>query len=251
MNSLTHDEIASVAQARGSEDVAWLQKWLRDVAEQNLKVDGIGGSVTRAAFIQAFANRNAPAITPAEMEEIARSLGDTDTRRIRAVAKVESNGGGWFDSGLPKILYERHRYWKLTAAVHRIVSWFANPQRGGYTTDANNNGINDSWEKLSYAVCKDPLAALQSVSIGKFQIMGEHYRLCGFAHPVEMLWAARNSELAHYHMLRDYILKVANLRDAFLSLSTNAETCRRFAAGYNGKAYEENAYHKKLAAAMK
>lgn len=230
-------------------DVAWVQQWLNDHAGCHLTVDGIGGSLTRAAFITAFANKNAPAVTEAELLQIARDLGDNDTKRIRAVAKVESAGGGWFDSGLPKILFERHKFWKHTTRP-KTITFYSNPKRGGYSMDANGNGINDSWEKLSYAVCRDPLAALKSVSIGKFQVLGEYYRQCGYAHPIEMLWAARNGELAHYLMLRDYILKVANLKGAFLALGRNAEANRAFARGYNGAAYAENAYHTKLAGAM-
>lgn len=51
-------------------------------------------------------------------------------------------------------------------------------------------------------------------------------------------------------MLRDYILKVANLKGAFLALGANAEANRAFARGYNGVAYAKNAYHSKLARAM-
>ena len=117
--------------------------------------------------------------------------------------------------------------------------------------DANKNSINDSWEKLSLAACKDPLAAFQSVSIGKFQVMGQWYRQCGFDHPIEMLWAASIDEYAHYKMLRDYILKVANLQAAFLKISSNPENCRDFARGYNGPAYAKYDYHSKIAKEMR
>ena len=233
-------------------NVAWMQKWLNaHGAYPTLVVDGDSGSLTRSAIINVFVNKNAQAITQEQLQSIARDLGDSNTRRINAVAKVESAGGGWFDSGLPKILYERHKYWGFTALSNRIKSWFANPSAGDYTTDANKNGINDSWEKLSLAACKDPLAAFQSVSIGKFQVMGQWYRQCGFDHPIEMLWAARNDEYAHYKMLRDYILKVANLQAAFLKISSNPENCREFARGYNGPAYAKYDYHTKIAKEMR
>lgn len=232
-----------------NEDVAWVQKWLNDHAGTNLVVDGVWGMMSRSAFLLAFANKNAPAITESELLSIAQQLGDVDTRRIRAVAKVESAGSGWFDNGLPKILYERHMFWRETEKPKQI-KWYSNPKAGNYTLDANNNQMNDSWEKLAFAIGSDPLAAFKSVSIGKFQVMGLWYRECGFAHPIEMLWAARNSELAHYEMLRDYILNVAKLKGAFLSLDGNAESNRAFAKGYNGVAYAANSYHEKLAAAM-
>lgn len=116
-------------------DVAWVQQWLNERAGCDLAVDGIGGSLTRAAFITAFANKNAPAITEAELLQIARDLGDGDTKRIRAVAQVESAGGGWFDSGLPKILFERHKFWKHTTRP-KIITSYSNPEAGGYSMDA-------------------------------------------------------------------------------------------------------------------
>ena len=63
--------------------------------------------------------------------------------------------------------------------------------------------------------------------------------------------AARNSQRAHYMMLRDYILKVANLKPAFLKLSTNPADCEAFARGYNGGGYKKYDYHNKLAKAMR
>ena len=229
-------------------DVAWMQAWLNENCGTDLEIDGVWGTLSRSTFISAMACRTAPAITEQELQTIAEQLGDTDTKRIKAVADVESNGSGWFNSGLPKILWERHKFWKHTA--DKTASWYSNPNAGDYTMDANANGINDSWEKLSLAIGKDPLAALKSISIGKFQVLGEYYLQCGYQHPIEMLYACSRSELAHYAMLRDYILNVAKLKEAFLALSTNPNDNRAFARGYNGKAYERYEYHIKLAKAM-
>lgn len=230
-----------------------LQQWLNDHgANPKLTVDGLAGTLTRAAIIQVFVNKNAKAITEDELLSIAKELGDTNTKRIKAVAKVESGGAGWFDSGLPKILYERHYFYKLTTdAIRKITGWFINKDAGDYTTDANKNGINDSWEKLALAACKDPDAAFKSISIGKFQVMGNYYKELGFSHPIEMLWAARNSEYEQYKMLSGYILKVANMKKDFLALSTNPQTNVPFARKYNGVNYKKYNYDVKLAQAMK
>lgn len=245
---LSNEQLATVRNI----DVAWVQTWLNANAGTNLEVDGAWGTASRAAFINAFVCRNATAITEAELAAIASELGDSSVQRIKAVATVESAGSGWFNSGLPKILYERHKFWEWAKNVSsRVVSWFANPNAGDYTIDANNNGINDSWEKLSLAMGVEPLAALQAISMGKFQVLGRYYRECGYNHPIEMLYACSRSEYAQYCLLRDYILKVANCKAAFLALSSNADDCRAFAQAYNGSKYEKFAYHTKLAAAMK
>ena len=233
-----------------NKDIAFLQQWLNNHSNSNLAVDGIAGTLTRSAFILCFVNKNAKAVTEDELLQLARELGDTDTKRIKAVSKVESGGSGWFDSGLPKILYERHLFYRLTRGKYSVTG-YSNPVAGGYTLDANKDGVNDSWEKLALAVCKDQIAALSSISIGKFQVLGKYYKECGFSHPLDMLWSATHSEFNHYKMLRDYILNVANCRQAFLKLSTNPNDCRAFAKAYNGPAYEKFDYHNKLARAMR
>lgn len=234
-------------------NVQELQQWLNDHgAKPKLVVDGQGGTLTRSAFIQVFVNKNAKAITKTELSNIAKLLNDTDTKRIEAVASVESMGGGWFDSGLPKILYERHYFYRLTNKTLKWLSfgYLGNSSSGGYTTDVNSNGINDNWEKLSAAACINPDAACMSVSIGKFQVMGKYYKELGFDNPIDMLWAARTNEHEHYKMLVGYI-KMANLQKAFLSISTNPTNNIPFVYGYNGPAWKKNDYANKLANAMK
>ena len=237
-------------------NVKELQSWLNDRgASPKLVADGIGGPKTREAIYQVFRNNKAKAVTQDDINRMAGMLGDTSDKRIKAVARVESAGNSFDNNGLVKILYERHYFYK---AVKRIIffpgrtdHFLSNPSWGGYTTDFNNNAINDSWEKLAYAACIDPDGAFQSVSIGKFQVMGSHYKALGYAHPIDMLYDATTNESSHYYMLVNYILKVANLSNAFLKLSTNSEDCRAFAKGYNGSNYASNKYHTKLADAMK
>ena len=53
-----------------------LQKWLNaHGASPKLKEDGIGGTLTKSAFIQVFVNKDAKAITKDQLLEIAKSLG--------------------------------------------------------------------------------------------------------------------------------------------------------------------------------
>ena len=238
-------------------NVKELQLWINGkiksegLAITPLVADGIPGPLTRSTFILLFVNKNARAIDETERLLIAKSLGDVNTKRIRAVAQVESAGSGWFDSGLPKILYERHYFYKF---VKKTIAWvtgfISNPSSGGYTVDADKNGINDNWDKLAAAVCVDPYGALQSVSIGSFQVMGRWYKDCGYKHPIDMLWAARNSEYEHWKMLAGFI-KANNLTKAFLAISTNANDNVRFVEAYNGPAWRKNDYANKLAKAMR
>lgn len=223
------------------------QQWL-NAHGASIAVDGKGGPATRAAILQVFTNKSAPAITETELRSISAFLGDPLGKRLRAVAQVEASGAGWFDSGLPKILYERHYFWRLTEGRYGVTDW-SNPKAGGYTIDANGNDVIDSWEKLAFAACKDPMAAFSSVSMGKFQVMGAHWNKLGYVSPLDMMFAASRSEAAHFEMLARYI-QAFDLGAAFKRLSVNAQDCVAFAQGYNGPAYRKNAYHIKLATAM-
>lgn len=107
-------------------NVKELQSWLNaHGAIPKLKEDGIGGTLTKCAIIQVFVNKNAKAITEEEIINISKELGETTSKRIKAVSKVESGGSGWFNSGLPKILYERHYFYKLTSnTIRKLSGWF-------------------------------------------------------------------------------------------------------------------------------
>ncbi len=217
-----------------------------------LEVDGAVGPATLGAMMTFFANRQAPAVTDEDIVRIARTLGVT-CAQVRAVAKVESAGGGFLDSGLPKILWERHWFWRrvgirLTSALPG--QWVAHPNPGGYTLDADRDGINDSWEKLAEACRRDPVAAFESCSWGKFQIMGGHWKALGYPSVFIFAGSMRESELGHYLALAAFI-RVNGLIPAMKALSADPKTNERFARGYNGPAWRKNDYAFKLAMAMR
>lgn len=227
------------------------QEFLKTKGFYTGSIDGVIGSGTKKAILACFKNKKAAAITPQDLLVFAKQLGDTNTVRIRAVAKVESAGAGWFNDGRPKILYERHKFWKYNDDKTAPKSLFFNyPDGGNYTADADKNNLNDSYDKLLKACEYDPQAAFMSVSMGMFQVMGFHYYNMGFATPWEMLYACTHYEREQYRLLVNYIL-MNNLQKAFLAISPNPDTCRPLALGYNGKTYVKFNYHGKLASAVK
>lgn len=205
-----------------------------------LTVDGVAGPATRAAIIRVFTNCDAPAVTPVEIAAFAKEIGCSE-KQIRAVAKVESAGGGFTHSGLPKILFERHYFWRFTDGKFGETV-FSNPHGGGYDFD--------SWEKLTLAACKDPHSAFASASWGKFQIMGSHWHDLGYANALAFAYSFTRSEAAHYEALVRFI-KANNLTAAIKALSTRPSDCVEFARRYNGKGYRQNRYDEKLAEAMR
>lgn len=220
-----------------------LQLWL-NLKGAGLVVDGKPGPATRSAILNIFINRAAPAVTPADINQIAARLGGT-SRQVAAVAKVESAGGGWDDAGRLKCLYERHYFWKR---IRILIPFLSNPAPGGYTVDADRDGINDSWEKVADAAMRSPIAAFESASWGKFQIMGAHAKSLGYANAIEFVWALSRSEAEHYRALARFV-EVNGLTGPFRALSTVWTDNTAFARGYNGKG--QQGYDRKLADAMR
>ena len=229
-----------------------LQRFLNGRGE-GLVEDGKIGPVTLAALGRVFSNRNAAAVTNADIVAVAQLLGCAPMQ-VRAVAKVESAGGGFQDDGRPKILFERHwlrrRIGKVLGAISVKGHFLAHPTPGGYTLDADRDGKNDSWEKLEEASQTDPVAAFESCSWGKFQIMGGHWKALGYPDVFTFAWSMVQSEAGHYRALAAFI-RANNLAPAMRRISIRPADNEAFAAGYNGKAFRKNNYHVKLAAAMR
>lgn len=222
-----------------------LQAWLVGKGA-SIAVDGKPGPKTRASVIETFRNPNAPAVTSDEMTALASSLGCT-VKQIVTVGRVESAGGGWDDTGLLKCLWERHWLWKR---VRFAIPLLSDPKPGGYTVDADRDGLNDSWEKLADASLRYGALAFECASFGKFQIMGGHWKALGYPSVLEFVWQMSRTEAAHYRALAAFV-RVNGLLPALRAIDGNAENCRAFAKGYNGPAYERFDYHRKLAAAWK
>lgn len=224
-----------------------LQLWLNAKGmTPPLVVDGKGGPATRDALIWMFTNTNADSVTPGQLQGFADRLGWT-VRQLRAVSKVESGGSGYFDSGLPKILWERHYFWRRLQIIIPLIS---NPAPGGYTTDADHDGINDSWEKLAEACCTAPGWAFESASWGKFQIMGAWWKKLGYSSAIEFAWSMRESEVGHYEALVRYV-EVFGLKAAGAKIDGNPINAVDFAYGYNGKGFAKYSYDSKIAAAWR
>lgn len=207
--------------------------------------DGAVGKTTLAEFYRLFANTNAPAASQEQITGIARSLG-ASLKQMAAFAAVESAGGGFLNSGHPKILWERHYFWKRLRIKIPLIS---DPVPGGYTMDADRDGINDSWEKLMEGCKRDPVAAFESASWGKFQIMGAHWKALGYSSVFEFAWSMRQTEMGHYEAFARFI-RVKGLAPFLRQVSTNPADNIPLVRAYNGPGYAKNDYHRKIAREM-
>jgi len=150
--------------------------------------------------------------------------------QLSAVAAVESGGGAFFTSGHPKILWERHYFFKR---LQIRIPFISDPSPGGYTMVANRNGVNDSWEKLADAAMRAPGWAFESCSWGKFQIMGAWWEKLGYPSAAEFAWSMRESEAGHYEAFVRYV-ETFGLVPAIRAVDGNPMNARPFAKGYNG-----------------
>lgn len=227
--------------------IAALQRWLNlKGLTPPLVEDGLRGPATRQGVFDLFRNTAAPAVTPDDLALFARRLGCT-VRQIKAVAEVESNGGGWDDGGLLKCLYERHYGWKR---FRILVPLLSNPSPGGYTVDADRDRINDSWEKVADAALTfgEPNKAFECASWGKFQIMGAWWEHLRYSSAAEFVWQLSRSETAHYEAFVRFIERF-DLVEALRRIDGNPMNCLAFARGYNGKG--QKGYDALIAAAFR
>lgn len=224
--------------------LAALQEWLNAKGmKPQLVVDGKAGPATRDAFLTMFVNRAAPGVTKEQIAGFADRLGCT-VAQLSAVAEVESGGAAFFTSGHPKILWERHYFFKR---LQILIPMISDPVAGGYTMDANKNGVNDSWEKLADAAMRAPAYAFESCSWGKFQIMGAWWQKLGYPSAAEFAWSMRESEAGHYEAFVRYV-ETFGLVPAIRAVDGNPMNARPFARGYNGKGFAKFNYDVKIAA---
>lgn len=223
--------------------LAEFQSWL-NAHGANIAVDGKGGPKTRAAIFSVFTNLNSTPIQPQDIVHFAARLGGT-TKQVKAVAKVEGGGSAYNRQGQPLALFERHYVWRRLKV---IIPFLSNPSAGGYTIDADNDGLNDSWEKIADMAMRNPIVAFESASFGRFQIMGAWATKLGYANAIEFAYSMVNSERAHYEAFVRYI-EVFGGKKKFQAISTDFRTNTPFAEFYNGKG--QKGYDRRTADAMK
>jgi hypothetical protein len=159
---------------------------------------------------------------------------------IHAFLEAETRGSGFDPQGRPKILFERHKFYKYLPASKRdaaVKAGLASPSAGGYGKESAQYG------KLARAIEIDRKAALYSCSWGLAQVMGFNHRLAGYADVEQMVAAFMADEEAHLQAAVNFI-KATGLDDEL-----RAHNWAAFARGYNGSDYRRNRYDEKLAAA--
>lgn len=172
-----------------------------------------------------------------------------DIATIKAVAQVESGGAGFLPSGEPVILFEPHIFWKQLVkrgispeqflSVHPDYKPILYKKWGEYPYGKSS----EQHKRLQRAATIDRIAALESASWGKFQIMGYHWSSLGYTSLQEFINAAYKDEDSQLDIFVRFIQ--AFRLESFLRVHDWAG----FALRYNGKGFKKNRYDEKLEAA--
>lgn len=176
-------------------------------------------------------------LTEQDFIDSAKRLG-CEVAAVKAVAKVESSGGGFDPEGFPKTLFEGH--------------WFSRYTKGKF--DATNPTISypkwtkqfygKTWQtekaRLNTAISLDRTSALMSASWGMFQVMGFNFGVCGFTNVQDFVTKMCEGEGGQLECFASYVLR-NGLDKKLKTLDWDG-----FAYGYNGPEYKKNDYGNKL-----
>lgn len=201
----------------------------------------------RAAFLQRFVNTKAPAITDDDIKAAAARL-SVPPAYIEMIRQVESNGVSFDNSGRPVILPEPHWFYRLTNGRFGADKSFSYPKWG---MRPYPKSYDDRWQMLADMAKCDEAAALQATSWGLFQVMGFHWKICGYDSPQDFAAAMVADEDNHLEACVAFIDDQDLEGDLRACLPGNPDSCRAFARAYNGPGYEKNGYHTKMASALR
>lgn len=177
-------------------------------------------------------------MTDGGIKNAAREL-SVDEAILRAVIWVEANGAGFLPDGRPKILFERHKFHKLTEAKYDATyPNVSNVKPGGYGSPESE------WSRLYVAAQLDADAAVMSASWGLGQIMGFNWKACGEKSLMGFVLAMHNSEDSQLMLMAQFIKSSGAVK------YLRGKDFAGFAGSYNGPNYAINKYDAKLASAF-
>ena len=188
------------------------------------------------------------ALLETDFQAAAARLG-VSVPAVKAVATVESNGGGFLPDGRVKVQYEPHvMYRQLASNFDRARAdkeLVAHPdlvakKAGSYQSlDKEDKDMNRAAQLI------DRTSALESASWGAFQIMGYHWKTLQYT----TLQGFINNQYTAAGQLETFVRFI--LADPRLVKALRAGDWATFARIYNGPGYAANKYDTKLAAAFK
>lgn len=202
-------------------------------------------------------------LTNEQIREIAHANG-FEYGVVKAIYQVESRGSGFLANGQPKILFERHIFYRelnklgfktLANQMSQIDPNLCNSRptpKGGYGGENAQHARLQNAQNLLLKARPDAdenlqaqirECALKACSWGLGQIMGFNYKLAGFDNLQAFINAMYDGENAQLQAMINF------LKSAGLEKAMKNKDWRAIAKGYNGVAYAKFDYHNKLARA--
>jgi hypothetical protein len=173
----------------------------------------------------------------AQALDVTASTLEVGLPAIWAVLTVETSGCGFLRDRRPKILFERHKFHKLTDGQFDAVA----PDLSNKSAGGHGDGGAHQYDRLERAMALDADAALRSASWGLGQIMGFNAEKVGYENVSEMIEAFRDSEDMQLGAMLVFI------QGAGLAAPLRNSDWAGFAYRYNGADFQKNGYDKKLA----
>ncbi len=179
------------------------------------------------------------------IEASSKRLG-VEPAALMAVIEVESAGKFFAKvagKSEPLIRFEGHYFDRRLSGSMRArarLRGISSPVAGAVKNPARQS---ERWAILNKAIAFNRAAALESTSWGIGQVMGAHWKWLGYESVEELVETARSGLAGQIELMVRYIDKSG------LAPSLRARNWSTFARGYNGPAFEKNAYHTKLAKA--
>jgi hypothetical protein len=185
-----------------------------------------------------------PDLSDAEFADAAKLL-NCSVAAIKAVAKVESRGGGFDHDGRPTILYEAHVFHRLTGGVHAGAKDRYGVALSVPSWDRTLYGASGAhqYERLDDAAALNHDAASMACSWGRFQVLGANWSILGYSSLAAFLNDTR-TPAGHLGMFAQFVLHNG------LDDELRRHDWPGFARGYNGPRYAENQYDARMAVAF-
>ncbi len=176
------------------------------------------------------------------LEQVAGFAQDLELDPLILVAliEVEAPNGGFLHGGHPRILYERHLFYRFTGGRFSADHPHLSNAAPSYL-DKSYGSHHDQVRKLAEASLLDCSAAHRACSWGAFQVLGSNYHRTGHPSLWAFIAAMFHSEMAQYEA---GIRSIASDHRQLQALrSEDFDTLSRL---YNGPDLRKTGHHTKL-----